>query len=130
MAGDETRNSRSCFCIGLACTPAAQADEAIFTFHNDRDSDLTELFVGADSRQGWGPELMARRAGSVAAGTVTSISIDDGIDDCNYDVYARWANDPIGSVYTSLNVCEDSPSMNASSGWCSPDFCGDRGIPN
>lgn len=64
------------FAVLLISTSVTQSDETFFTFHNDVDSDLTELYVGAQSQQGWGSELLGQQGGPVAAGTATSISID------------------------------------------------------
>lgn len=110
---------------------SAQPDNDIvqFAFQNDTTwGAVTELYVAAESQQGWGPELLSTQGGAIPEGTTRSISINDGREDCVYEVYYRQP-DGGDALQSSVDMCADNVVVLGSNA-CSPDFCGTgRGNP-
>ncbi len=118
------------FAFSLVGLSSANADVKYISFRNDSESAVTEVYVSAAGQQGWGPELLGPNGGPIPPGIVASVVIDDGLADCDYVLFARWDNDPVGSVHdTAINACSVTAEVLSSSGWCSPDYCDEHGMP-
>ena len=116
--------------LSLVSMSSAYAKETYFTFRNDSDAAVTEVYVDAASQKGWSAELLGSQGGPIPPGIAVSIVIEDGLPDCDYVVFARWDNDPIGSVHdTAIDTCSTPAEVKSSSGWCSPEYCDERGTP-
>jgi hypothetical protein len=87
------------FAIGAQ---AAQAEDLIFTLHNNSSSVLTEFHVETMSSKTWGENILSEKIGPGESATVT---IADGKTTCMYGIRGEFQD---GSMVEreDLNLCE------------------------
>ena len=68
-----------------------------FTLVNDTNSVITEFYVSAPDEEEWGDNLFASNE-SLEPGESTKVTIDDGREDCKYDISATFAGSKDGAV--------------------------------
>jgi hypothetical protein len=82
-----------------------------FTLVNNTNRSMTEFYVSAPDEEEWGDDLFASGE-SLEPGESTKIIIDDGREDCKYDLSAVFAGSSDGSVgpgsleETNVDICD------------------------
>jgi hypothetical protein len=84
-----------------------------FTLVNDTNRVITEFYVSAPDEEEWGDNLFASNQ-SLEPGESTKVTIDDGREDCKYDLSATFAGSKDGAVgegtldQTNVDICDDT----------------------
>jgi hypothetical protein len=84
-----------------------------FTLVNDTNRTITEFYVSAPDEEEWGDNLFASNE-SLEPGESAKVTIDDGREDCKYDLSAVFAGSSDGAVgegsleQTNVDICDGS----------------------
>lgn len=87
----------------LAPSAIAQTDPINFTLTNDTEYTLTHLYISLPSTNSWEEDIFG--ADVLAPGETFDISIDDGLDECVYDIRADF-EDGDSIQIGSVDFCE------------------------
>ncbi|MBO0350804.1 hypothetical protein J0895_17245 [Phormidium pseudopriestleyi FRX01] len=92
-------------------TYTAQAQDAAdveFTLTNNTGRDLTHFYIAPTESDDYGPDILLD--GVIGPGESSTVTIQDGISTCSYDLWATFGPGDgvgVGDVYqTNVNVCE------------------------
>lgn len=83
----------------IAPTASAQTDSIDFTLTNNTEHVLTHLYISLPSTNDWEEDIFGAQV--LGSGETIEISIDDGLDECVYDIRADFSDGDsiqIGSV--------------------------------
>lgn len=72
----------------VAPVASAQTDSIDFTLTNNTDYHLTHLYISVPATNDWEEDIFG--ADVLAPGETFEISIDDGLEDCVYDIRADF----------------------------------------
>lgn len=91
--------------LTLAAAPAvAQTTEDVnFTLNNRTGSTLVTLQIGESTNPEWGDDILG--VDMVAAGDSVDITINDDLEDCQYDLRATFDDGDTLDV-RRINMCE------------------------
>lgn len=84
---------------------AALAEALEFTLINDSSQDIYYLYVSPSASDSWGSDILG--SDIIPSGTSSIVTIDDGLDTCNYDLLAVSPSGDEVEDY-NLNMCEIS----------------------
>lgn len=87
----------------LASSAGAQTDPINFTLTNDTEYTLTHLYISLPSTDEWEEDIFG--ADVLAPGETFNISIDDGLDECVYDIRADF-EDGDSIQIAEVDFCE------------------------
>lgn len=87
----------------LAPAAHAQTESINFTLTNNTEYVLTHLYISLPSTDEWEEDIFG--ADVLASGETFEISIDDGLDECVYDVRADF-DDGDSIQIASVDFCE------------------------
>jgi hypothetical protein len=87
----------------LASSAGAQTDPINFTLTNDTEYTLTHLYISLPSTDQWEEDIFG--ADVLAPGETFNISIDDGLDECVYDIRADF-EDGDSIQIAEVDFCE------------------------
>lgn len=87
----------------LAPAAMAQTESIDFTLTNDTEHVLTALFISLPSTNEWEEDIFG--ADVLGSGDSMDISIDDGLDECVYDIRADFSDGDSVQV-ARVNFCE------------------------
>lgn len=87
----------------LASSAGAQTDPINFTLTNDTEYTLTHLYISLPSTDQWEEDIFGDDV--LAPGDTLDISIDDGLDECVYDIRADF-EDGDSIQIASVDFCE------------------------
>jgi hypothetical protein len=83
---------------GEQAVEEGEAHEKVeFTLVNDTNRSITEFYVSAPDEEDWGENLFASNE-TLEPGESTKVTIDDGREDCKYDLSAVFSGSSDGSV--------------------------------
>lgn len=83
---------------------SAQVTEPVsFTLNNNTEHDLISLYISVPSTNEWEEDIFGD--GVLEAGESVEVSIDDGLDGCEYDLKAEFS-DGTEVVLGSEDFCE------------------------
>ena len=90
----------------LFAASTASAGEAIsFTLNNSTEHHLTHLYISVPETNSWEEDILG--ADVVDPGEAVEVTIDDGLDGCEYDLRADFS-DGESVMVGSENLCEAS----------------------
>lgn len=90
--------------IGFAPAAFAQVTEPVsFTLHNETDHDLVSLYISVVSTNEWEEDIFGD--GVLDAGESVEVTIDDDLEDCEYDLKAVFS-DGSELIVGSEDFCE------------------------
>ncbi|WP_157072363.1 hypothetical protein [Brevundimonas bacteroides] len=87
----------------LASSAGAQTDPINFTLTNDTEYTLTHLYISLPSTDEWEEDIFGDDV--LAPGETFNISIDDGLDECVYDIRADF-EDGDSIQIAEVDFCE------------------------
>jgi hypothetical protein len=87
----------------LASSASAQTDPISFTLTNETEYTLTHLYISLPSTDQWEEDIFGDDV--LAPGDTFEISIDDGLDECVYDIRADF-EDGDSIQIGSVDFCE------------------------
>lgn len=87
----------------LAPTAQAQTESIDFTLTNNTEYVLTHLYISLPSTNEWEEDIFG--ADVLGSGETFDISIDDGLDECVYDVRADFGDGDSIQI-SSVDFCE------------------------
>ncbi|WGM30785.1 hypothetical protein [Brevundimonas sp. NIBR11] len=89
---------------GAAPAAFAQVTEPVtFTLHNESEHDLISLYISVPSTDEWEEDIFGD--GILESGDSVDVTIDDDLEDCEYDLKAEFS-DGSELVVGSENFCE------------------------
>ena len=91
--------------LSLLAAPAlAQTTEAVnFTLNNRTEATLVTLQISESGNNQWGEDILG--TDMVEGGGSADVTIDDGLEDCNYDIRATFTDGDTLDV-RGVNLCE------------------------
>lgn len=82
---------------------AAQSESITFDLANDTSYTLTHLYISVPSTNSWEEDILGAQV--VGAGETVEVTIDDGLEDCQYDLRADFSDGDSIRV-ARVNLCE------------------------
>lgn len=90
--------------VGAPFAASAQVTEPVtFTLNNNTEHVLVALYISVPSTNEWEEDIFGD--GVLAAGDSVDVTIDDNLDDCEYDLKAVF-EDGDEAILGSENFCE------------------------
>ncbi len=90
--------------LAVASAASAQVTEPVtFTLHNESEHDLISLYISVPSTDEWEEDVFGD--GVLEAGDSVDVTIDDDLEDCEYDMKAEFS-DGSELIVGSANFCE------------------------
>lgn len=90
--------------LGVAPAASAQVTEPVtFTLHNESEHDLISLYISVTSTDEWEEDIFGD--GILESGDSVDVTIDDDLEDCEYDLKAEFS-DGTELLVGSADFCE------------------------
>ena len=87
----------------VASSASAQTGPLDFTLNNNTDGVVVQIFISVPSTNDWEEDILG--ADVVGSGDSVHITINDGLDDCEYDVKVVYDDDTPDLIVMGVDFC-------------------------
>lgn len=87
----------------VASSASAQTGPLAFTLNNGTSEVVVQLFISVPSTNEWEEDILGAQV--VESGDSVEVTIDDGLEDCEYDVKVVFHDDTPDLIVMGVDFC-------------------------
>ena len=89
--------------VCAASTASAQTGPLDFTLNNYTSETVVQLFISEPSTNDWEEDILGDQV--IESGDSTQVIIDDGLEDCEYDIKVVFHDDTPDLIVFGVDFC-------------------------
>ncbi|WP_428149553.1 hypothetical protein [Brevundimonas sp.] len=87
----------------VASSASAQTGPLDFTLNNGTSEVVVQLFISVPSTNDWEEDILGHQV--VESGDSVQVTIDDGLEDCEYDIKVVFDDDTPDLIVMGVDFC-------------------------
>ena len=87
----------------VGTSASAQTGPLDFTLNNNTDYDIAQIYISVPSTSEWEEDILG--ADIVPSGDSVHITIDDGLEDCEYDIKVVYTDEADDLIVMGVDFC-------------------------
>ena len=91
------------FTVAASSSASAQTGPLDFTLNNGTSEVVVQLFISVPSTNDWEEDILGSQV--VGSGDSVQVTIDDGLDDCEYDIKVVFDDETPDLIVMGVDFC-------------------------